>query len=243
MRDEQVKQNTTSKIVTITLRSATTGQFVTDAVAGDFSGAWAIAGGTTAALSFAVGVEGDAYSSGKICSRGDGTYDWHVPDSLLTALGQVVATINVTDAIDVRVEFQVVVVDREIASYGANTIAPDNAGITANGVAIGNVPSSGSGARVVTLTVSNDSLEVVEGVKVTIQTSAGVTIANRFDNTNSSGQVVFNLDDGDYKALVSEAAGYGTHTAEDFTVSSGSLTKSLTITATTSTPSGVGWLG
>lgn len=124
MRDEQVKQNTTSKIITLTLRSATTGQFVTGAVAADFSGNWGIAGGTTAALSFAAGAEGDVYSSGKVCPRADGSYDWHVPDSMLTALGQVVATISVTDVIDTKVEFQVVAVDREAASYGANTVVP-----------------------------------------------------------------------------------------------------------------------
>lgn len=124
MRDEQVKQSTTSKIITLTLRSATTGQFVTDAVAGDFSGNWGVAGGTTAALSFAAGAEGDAYSSGKVCPRANGSYDWHVPDSMLTALGQVVATISVTDVIDTRVEFQVVAVDREAANYGANTAVP-----------------------------------------------------------------------------------------------------------------------
>lgn len=125
---------------------------------------------------------------------------------------------------------------------GANTIAPDNAGIAANGVAIDNVPSAaeiaeaigaGDGDRVVVITVRNDASEVVPNAKVTIQTAAGATIAGRTLNTNSSGVAQFNLDDGSYKGLVTTTSGYETHTAQAFTVDEDEEPVTLTITRTT----------
>ena len=95
---------------------------------------------------------------------------------------------------------------------------------------------TGSGDRVVTLTVQNDSSEVVSGAKVTLQTSAGVTIAGRTAVTDINGEVTFNLDDGDYKGLVTIATGYQTHTAEAFAVDEDNETVTLTITANTITP-------
>jgi len=139
MRDEQVLVNTTSKILTLTARSGSTGQFITDAVAGDFSGHWGIAGGTTAALSFSVGSEGDSYSSGKLCPRGEGSYDWHVPNSLLTTLGQVTAVISVTDAIDIKIEFQIVAINREDGVRGGMTSLPNAEADAAGGLPISDV--------------------------------------------------------------------------------------------------------
>ena len=99
--------------------------------------------------------------------------------------------------------------------------------------ALGNVPSSGSGARRVVISVVDYSAAAVVGAKVTIQTAAGATIAGRFGNTIAGGLVIFNLDDGDYKGLVTTSSGYDAHTAEAFTVDQDDEPVTLTITANT----------
>jgi hypothetical protein len=131
MRDELTPINTASRIVNFKLRSATTGQLLTGKVAGDFTGTRHVAGGTSTALSFSAGTAGDAYSSGKICPIGNGTYDWHVPDAMFTTLGQSNAVISCSGALDVAFDFQVVTPIRSTAAFGANTTAPDNASIAA----------------------------------------------------------------------------------------------------------------
>jgi len=103
--------------------------------------------------------------------------------------------------------------------------------------ALGNVPSSGSGARRVVISVVDYSAAAVVGAKVTIQTAAGATIAGRFGNTIAGGLVIFNLDDGDYKGRVTTSSGYDAHTAQAFTVDEDDEPVTLTIMATsTSTP-------
>lgn len=100
---------------------------------------------------------------------------------------------------------------------------------------------SAAGDRNVNLTVSNDSAEVVPGAKVSIQTSAGVSIAGKNGTANASGVVSIALSDGDYKALVT-SSGYQ-HTAEAFSVDEDNEAVALTVTATAVAGSGVGWLG
>lgn len=136
MRDELVLLNSTSRIVNFKLRSSTSGQLLAGKVAGDFSGTRHVAGGTTTSLSFSTGTAGDSYSSGKICPLGNGTYDWHCPNAMFTALGQSNAVISCSGALDVVFEFQVVAVDRATALFGVDNAginsASENAQIAAN---------------------------------------------------------------------------------------------------------------
>lgn len=101
---------------------------------------------------------------------------------------------------------------------------------------IGLIPSSVAqpiGARVVTITVIDDADAVVPGVRVTIQDDEGNAIAGASEPTNSSGVVSFNLNDGDYRAIISTGFGYTPHTAETFTVDSDGETATLTLTRNT----------
>lgn len=129
-RDELKPKNSTGLILTVYLRSSTTGQGLTGKVHSDFAGQWNRGNAASSALSFAAGSVGDSHSSGKIAELGNGRYYWHVPDSLFTSLGQVVATLQVDGAIDVKIEWQVVEVDRETAAFGANTTTPLDATAT-----------------------------------------------------------------------------------------------------------------
>jgi hypothetical protein len=126
MRDELRLLNSTGLVLTIFLRSSTTGQGVTGKTNADFAGQWNRGNAASSSLSFASGAVGDTHSSGKIAEIGNGRYYWHVPDTLFTALGQVVATIQVSGAIDIKCEWQVVSVNRESAAFGANTVVPPN---------------------------------------------------------------------------------------------------------------------
>lgn len=127
MRDELVLLNSTSRIVNFKLRSSTTGQLLTGKVASDFTGTRHVAGGTSTSLSFSAGTAGDSYSSGKICPIGNGTYDWHVPNAMFTALGQSNAVISCSGALDVAFDFQVVAVDRGAAVFGVDNTGINNA--------------------------------------------------------------------------------------------------------------------
>lgn len=99
------------------------------------------------------------------------------------------------------------------------------------------------GDKNVNFTVSDDSdpAEVVPGAKVTIQTSAGVSIAGKSRFANTNGVVTIPLSNGDYKALVT-ASGYD-HTAESFSVDEDDDAVALTATSNAGAGSGVGWLG
>jgi len=101
--------------------------------------------------------------------------------------------------------------------------------VTFMDASVGN--ASGSGARRVVISVVDDSAAAVVGAKVTIQTAAGATIAGRFGNTIAGGVVIFNLDDGDYKGLVTTSGGYAAHTAQAFTVDQDDEPVTLTVTA------------
>lgn len=123
-RDELKPKDSTGLILTVYLRSLTTGQGLTGKTHSDFAGQWNRGNAASSPLSFAAGSVGDPHSSGKIVELGNGRYFWHVPNSLFTSVGQVVATLQVDGAIDVKIEWQVVEVDRESAAFGANTTMP-----------------------------------------------------------------------------------------------------------------------
>ena len=139
--DNLMPQSSTSVIKHFMLRSSTTGQGLTGKVAADFSGKYNIAGGAEVTLSFSNGTAGDAYSSGKICPLGLGTYAWHVPNAVFASLGNVSAVLSVTGGIDVHCEWLVVTTVRDTAAFGANTTTPDNASITAIKAKTDNLPS------------------------------------------------------------------------------------------------------
>ncbi len=90
--------------------------------------------------------------------------------------------------------------------------------------------SGGSGSRTVTLTVS-DGTNVLAGVRVTVHNSAQ-TDAGLIQVTNSSGQVVYGLDDGSYKVVVRTSPEYTA--ANPFTLEvNGTTTQTLTVTPVT----------
>ena len=91
------------------------------------------------------------------------------------------------------------------------------------------LPSIGTGANSVTLTIQDDNSDPVQGISVTIKNSGQTAVIAGPGTTNSSGQVIFNLDDGSYKAIVSTTTIYETLAAQTLTVS-GTTTATYTIT-------------
>jgi hypothetical protein len=132
--DNLMPQSTTSKIKQFMLRSSTTGQGLTGKVAADFSGKYNIAGGAEVTLSFSSGSAGDAYSSGKIVPLGLGKYAWHVPNTVFSTIGDVLAVLSVTGAIDVPFAWEVVAAVRDSAAFGANVTTPSSAATIADEV-------------------------------------------------------------------------------------------------------------
>lgn len=94
--------------------------------------------------------------------------------------------------------------------------------------------SSGEGDRVVTIIVEDGSSNRVPNAPVNILDASGNPTTLKA-STNSSGVVVFNLNDGNYQGLIGATAGFETHTAESFTVS-GHGNQTLTLTPTSITP-------
>ena len=98
--------------------------------------------------------------------------------------------------------------------------------------------AGGSGLYQVTVTVQNESAEVLQGARVNVD---GTTLTLV---TDSSGQCVFNLDSGIYTLHVSPPAGYQTPTGNVITITSSDVSSIFTLAATT--PSGdcdVPWVG
>lgn len=98
--------------------------------------------------------------------------------------------------------------------------------------------AGGSGLYQVTVTVQNESAEVLQGARVNVD---GTTLTLV---TSSSGQCVFNLDSGIYTLHVSPPAGYQTPTGNVVTITTADVSSTFTLAATT--PSGdcdVPWVG
>jgi len=98
--------------------------------------------------------------------------------------------------------------------------------------------AGGSGLYQVTVTVQNESAEVLQGARVNVD---GTTLTLV---TNSSGQCVFNLDSGIYTLHVSPTAGYQTPTGNVVTITTADVSSTFTLAATA--PSGdcdVPWVG
>jgi hypothetical protein len=98
--------------------------------------------------------------------------------------------------------------------------------------------AGGSGLYQVTVTVQNESAEVLQGARVNVD---GTTLTLV---TDSSGQCVFNLDSGIYTLHVSPPAGYQTPTGNVVTITTADVSSTFTLAATT--PSGdcdVPWVG
>ncbi len=98
--------------------------------------------------------------------------------------------------------------------------------------------AGGSGLYQVTVTVQNESAEVLQGARVNVD---GTTLTLV---TDSSGQCVFILDSGIYTLHVSPPAGYQTPTGNVVTITSSDVSSTFTLEGTT--PSGdcdVPWVG
>lgn len=89
--------------------------------------------------------------------------------------------------------------------------------------------SAGSGANTVTLTI-DDGTDPVVGVNVVIKNAAETATVAGPQTTDSDGQVVFNLDDGTYHAIVVSTPAYDTLAAQTLTVS-GTTTDTYSLTA------------
>ena len=97
--------------------------------------------------------------------------------------------------------------------------------------------AGGSGLYQVTVTVQNESAEVLQGARVNVD---GTTLTLV---TDSSGQCVFNLDSGIYTLHVSPPAGYQTPTGNVVTITSSDISSTFTLTATSSASCDVPWIG
>jgi hypothetical protein len=95
--------------------------------------------------------------------------------------------------------------------------------------------TAGTGIYSLTVTVKDVSDNLISGARVNIDGTASTL------TSNSSGQVVFNLDAGSYTLVTSPPSGYQTPANVSVTVSSDDSSE-IILTAT-STTSDAGWLG
>jgi len=95
--------------------------------------------------------------------------------------------------------------------------------------------TAGTGIYSLTVTVKDVSDNLISGARVNIDGTASTL------TSNSSGQVVFNLDAGSYTLVTSPPSGYQTPANVNVTVSSDDSSE-IILTAT-STTSDAGWLG
>jgi hypothetical protein len=177
--DNLMPQNTTSKIKQFMLRSSTTGLGLTGKGAADFTGKYNIAGGAEVPLSFSGGSPGDAYISGKIVPLGLGKYAWHVPDVLFQTLGDVLAVLAVTGAIDEKFSWEVVADDRMLATKPVN--------VTQFGGSAGTF--SGGRPEVRTASIATDAVDAAS-VKADAVTKIQAGLATPTNITAATGVVL-----------------------------------------------------
>lgn len=115
---------------------------------------------------------------------------------------------------------------------GAASTLPDGfitaGSLTAGALAALKAAVLGGGANLITVTVEDDSANLLIGKQVTVYSSAGESLGIQ-DITDESGQVQFQLNDGTYKLGVGASSGYESHTPEVLTVD-GTETPTLTVT-------------
>ena len=97
--DHTIHKGTTSKIIEVMMRDATTGQGKTGIAIGDLIASYVREGGTRTAITLVSGAAGDSYSSGKWCevdsSNAMGLYQLHLPNALLaTGVDAVTVTLQ-----------------------------------------------------------------------------------------------------------------------------------------------------
>ena len=97
--DHTIHKGTTSKIIEVMMRDATTGQGRTGIAIGDLIASYVREGGTRTAITLVSGAAGDSYSSGKWCevdsSNAMGLYQLHLPNALLaTGVDAVTVTLQ-----------------------------------------------------------------------------------------------------------------------------------------------------
>jgi hypothetical protein len=97
--DHTIHKGTTSKIIEVMMRDATTGQGKTGIAIGDLIASYVREGGTRTAITLVSGTAGDSYSSGKWCevdsSNAMGLYQLHLPNALLaTGVDAVTVTLQ-----------------------------------------------------------------------------------------------------------------------------------------------------
>lgn len=138
------------------------------------------------------------------------------------AAGVVTAAAVATGAIDA---------DALAADAGTEIAAAVDTLLTTNHDAGSWGGGGGGGANTVTITVVDDAAAVIVGAGVTIKNSAQTAVIAA-GVTGLLGTVVFNLDDGSYKALVTSTPAYDALAAQTLTVS-GTTTATYTLTRTT----------
>ncbi len=87
---------------------------------------------------------------------------------------------------------------------------------------------TGGGIRLVLITVQDEAFAVVPGAVVNVLDAAGTPIGVQ-DTTDTLGQARVNLNDGDYKFVISAIPGFQPHVPEPYTVSASQTTPLLTI--------------
>jgi hypothetical protein len=190
MQDRLVKSGSTSRIVKFALRSSSTGQLVTGKVHSDFSGTYSSAGGTSTALSFSSGTAGDSYTSGKIAPIGNGTYDWHVPDTVFASAGQIIAKLSCADALDVVFDWQVVTVDRDTARFGAPTAVENRTEMDSNSTQLAAIVEDTGTTLPSTLSGIETKVDTVDGVVDDILVDTGTTLPASLTSISSAITVV-----------------------------------------------------
>jgi len=94
---------------------------------------------------------------------------------------------------------------------------------------LNDIITTGTGANTVTLTVLDNNSDPVQGIPITIKNSGETLRIAGPASTNIDGEVIFNLDDGSYKALLTSTNIYEPLTSQALTVS-GTTTDDYTLT-------------
>ena len=129
------KKGTTSVILPLTLRDSSDGSFYTTATSAGMTGGYLHDNTAEVALSFAAGVAGDAYSSGKFAPSGDG-YFYHIPDGAMADLGLTILTFKHAGAVPSTLKIQVGEIDIEDAVRMGMTALPNANADAAGGLVI-----------------------------------------------------------------------------------------------------------
>lgn len=186
-----VKKGTTSYLLEVSIRSATTGQLLTGLVAADMTIKYQRQGAVAYVnVTPQTGTLG-TWASGSWVESAPGIYQFGVPDAALVAgVDSVIITFKSTNSLDASALIYLTSPDFQDA---------DDMGLTTLDVAISTRTTLGAGAVSKTLTIKSSTTDApLDGVDVWVSTDSGGNNLVARSTTNAFGQVTFMLNNGSY---------------------------------------------